>query len=336
MLLVLDFDIYAGMEETQLNCQLQDLAATAEQAESDSEDEDEEVTSGTLDLSNLMLPTMQHMRCAAHTLQLAIHDGLKNTNGKQVLKRARNVAVELRTPKVHEILKKNFKKVAILDQETRWGSSYAMVQRLIDLREAIEHMAACGNEKVKMTPIQWVQLEGMRDILKKAYDTTLKLQFSDITPGYFYRKWSGLKLFYEKHGSLLATEIFNSMVRRELQLLNPILMAAVYLDAMHSDLLTKAQVSLAKIAIVKIVIRMNGLSESDEQYSQIDDEVPLESSYSDADSDEDIAALRKRSRLDATSPTSDDNNLPMSSTFNDLSGRICNIFPTRNLSKEMN
>ena len=53
---------------------------------------------------------------------------------------ARNVAKVLRHPKVHEILKKKKKGVAVLDQETRWGSSYKLVDRLIHLKEIINEM----------------------------------------------------------------------------------------------------------------------------------------------------------------------------------------------------
>jgi hypothetical protein len=56
--------------------------------------------------------------------------------------------------------------------------------------------------------------------LGKAFDVTKKLQSTDCAPGYFYRKWSELCIYYEVRVSLLATEITKSMEKREPKLLN--------------------------------------------------------------------------------------------------------------------
>jgi hypothetical protein len=42
------------------------------------EDEDEE----TIDLQKVIPPSIEHMRCAAHTLQLAVYDGIKNSKAR--------------------------------------------------------------------------------------------------------------------------------------------------------------------------------------------------------------------------------------------------------------
>jgi hypothetical protein len=42
------------------------------------EDEDEE----TFDLQKVIPPSIEHMRCAAHTLQLAVYDGIKNSKAR--------------------------------------------------------------------------------------------------------------------------------------------------------------------------------------------------------------------------------------------------------------
>ena len=48
---------------------------------------------------------------------------------------------------------------------------------------------------MKLLEVQWQMLKELTSLLIKAYETTVKLQYADCTPGYFYRKWSGLKLF---------------------------------------------------------------------------------------------------------------------------------------------
>jgi hypothetical protein len=41
--------------------------------------------------------------------------------------------------------------------ETRWGSTFMMVDRLIKLRPTIEEMADSGNQLFYMSPQQWEQ-----------------------------------------------------------------------------------------------------------------------------------------------------------------------------------
>lgn len=49
---------------------------------------------------------IQHMRCAAHTLQLAIRDGLKNKSAHNIVSKLRHVATMARTLKIDAILKR--------------------------------------------------------------------------------------------------------------------------------------------------------------------------------------------------------------------------------------
>ncbi|GLV40086.1 hypothetical protein CBL_02971 [Carabus blaptoides fortunei] len=94
---------------------------------------------------------ISHMRCAAHTLQLAIRDGLKEKNVANIIVKLRSVAVTARTLKIDAILKRRSGKGAILDQATRWGSTFEMIQRLLELRPYLTDMT---NTNVTMTDIQ--------------------------------------------------------------------------------------------------------------------------------------------------------------------------------------
>ena len=46
-----------------------------------------------------------HMRCAVHTLQLAIRDGLKEKHVNRLVSKVRHVAITGRPPKIDAILK---------------------------------------------------------------------------------------------------------------------------------------------------------------------------------------------------------------------------------------
>ena len=238
--------------------------------------------------------SITHMRCGVHTLQLAIHDGLKKSRATTILARVRSMAVDLRTPKINDLLKKKGKVLAVLDQETRWGSSFNMVERIIRLKEIIREMGTMGNEKLDITDHQWTQIVDLRDLLKKAYDVTIALQYADITPGKFFRKWTGLMLYYSDHGSLLADEIKESMKRRESQLINSTLLAAICIDVHNVDLLSPEQKEVGQETLFKIYLRMKGIELEEEQEPEID--IDDDGDKPDSDSDEEFAQLRKRAK----------------------------------------
>ena len=77
------------------------------------------------------------MKCAAHTLQLAVKDAMTQCNCRELVQAARRVSVAARTPTINNTLLKNNCKKAILDVPTRWGSSYEMVERLLELKSKL-------------------------------------------------------------------------------------------------------------------------------------------------------------------------------------------------------
>jgi hypothetical protein len=202
-----------------------------------------------------------------------------------VIGRIRNVVKEGRTPKINEKLYKQTKKVLVLDMDTRWGSIYMMLDRLIELKTDVQDIAELGNKNLSMTNSQWDQAEELRDLLQKAFEVTKKLQYAEITPGYFYKKWSGLRLYYENNGSLLATEIAKSMKKREADLLdNGLLLAAVLLDINNMELLPLDSVERATETITNLALRIQGI-EDDSQQILSDDDDTLSTSSEDAATD---------------------------------------------------
>ena len=49
------------------------------------------------------------------------------------------------------------RKVAIVDVETRWGTSFAMLDRLLKLKEKIQELAIIRNSKLDMLDAHWSQ-----------------------------------------------------------------------------------------------------------------------------------------------------------------------------------
>jgi len=93
-----------------------------------------------------------HMRCAKHTLQLAVQDSLTQVKPVKLLTKVRKIAYHLRKPSVSSILQRRAGKGMVLDMPTRWGSTYIMLQRLHELKCVILDM---GSQEAHLTKQEW-------------------------------------------------------------------------------------------------------------------------------------------------------------------------------------
>lgn len=228
---------------------------TALMTEADQEQTDESLDDVAEEASKLC--KIRHMRCAVHTLQLAIRDGLKDRHAANLIGKLRQVAVAARTPKIDAIVKRRSGKGFILDQATRWGSTYLMVQRLLELRAVLEDI---DNPLLSLTEIQWQSANELEELLRPSYTVTKKLQAEDLTAGEFLFEWKKLIFDMTKKGGLIAEGIVNSMNRREPQLTdNDILLASVFVDPKHRILLDEEQCKTAKQALCTLAIKMKRL-----------------------------------------------------------------------------
>lgn len=82
-----------------------------------------------LTIQNDYVALINEIRCCAHTLQLAIHDALEQSNARRILGRAREICKSLR----NQVINTEFKRISPstilppLDITTRWCSQYMMV-----------------------------------------------------------------------------------------------------------------------------------------------------------------------------------------------------------------
>ena len=90
---------------------------------------------------------MHLLRCAAHSLQLAVRDGVKgHPSSTNIILKARVIAKKLRAPNMTASLKRKNALLPIIDVETRWGSTYMMINRLLQLKGIIQDYAAAASE----------------------------------------------------------------------------------------------------------------------------------------------------------------------------------------------
>ncbi|KAM5125247.1 LOW QUALITY PROTEIN: uncharacterized protein ACMZJ9_022334 [Mantella aurantiaca] len=203
----------------------------------------------------LKISTIHHMRCAVHTLQYAIRDGLKDRHASTLICKLRQVTVAAGAPKTDEILKRRAGKGAILDQTTRWGSTYLMVKRLLELKDK-----EMDNENLALTESQWTQTKELENLLSHPFNVTKRLQCDDLTPGKFLLEWKSLLYRPNQNGGLIAEGIASSMRKRESLLLeNELLLAAIYVDPMSRLLLNSEQTATGKKALYDVAVRMKGL-----------------------------------------------------------------------------
>ena len=153
------------------------------------------------------------------------------------------------TPKINEILKRRVGKGVVIDQETRWGSTYLMIQRLLEIKDSLVDMA---HPDISMTESQWKQVEELETLLRLLYLVTKKLQVADLTPGLFYKQWKGLIFTLSKADCMIADAIKSSMMHRE-KILN-LLLAAIYVDSMHCITLSNEQIDQGKAALCGLAV----------------------------------------------------------------------------------
>ena len=120
------------------------------------------------------LSQIKHMRCGVHILQLAIIDGLKVQHAATLISKLKQqVATAARTSKIDAILQRRAGKGVILDQATRWGSTYMMVKCLLELKPFLEDTE---NPNVSLTESQWREASQLEALLSHPYTVTKKLQ----------------------------------------------------------------------------------------------------------------------------------------------------------------
>ncbi|KAF0715623.1 zinc finger BED domain-containing protein RICESLEEPER 1-like isoform X1 [Aphis craccivora] len=153
------------------------------------------------------------VRCAAHTLNLAIEEGLKIQSIRGALGRARTVVKKLRTPIYAGLLKQENKKQAIRDVETRWSSVYDMLYRFLELKDFCLKFQDTMND-LKLSLPDWDNIEKMVASLEPAKIGLVSLQKSDITIGDFFAIWWNILSKLQKVDSSLSQAIVISMDRR--------------------------------------------------------------------------------------------------------------------------
>ncbi|XP_025198498.1 zinc finger BED domain-containing protein 4-like [Melanaphis sacchari] len=130
---------------------------------------------------------LHHYFCAAHTLQLAIQDALKENNMESLLKKCRSIVTHYNySNKSCERLQQiqvrlnlpNHKLIQMV--ETRWNSVFLMLERIIEQKEAIVLDLQNWVKDIDITVGEWKLINGYVEILKPVLEATKEFSQEDI------------------------------------------------------------------------------------------------------------------------------------------------------------
>ncbi|XP_050529688.1 uncharacterized protein LOC126899142 [Daktulosphaira vitifoliae] len=192
------------------------------------------------------------MRCAAHTLQLSILDVLKNNCILKILSKARSIVKILRRPNMQTSLKNLKTKKPPIDCFTRWGSTFNMIEGLLQCQHFCELMAP-QNKLIFMNNESWSKLKDLYRALEPAKIACTKLQSEVLTPGDTIAIWKKCILNTKKINNNLSNKIVECMEHRQILLFDSdCFLSALLLDTRYNVLLTNFEIIRAKTHLVNL------------------------------------------------------------------------------------
>lgn len=205
---------------------------------------------------------VQGMRCACHTLQLAVADAMDACNVKKDIDSARGLVKKLRTPTVSYLLATRGKNKPAIDNDTRWNSSLKMVDDLLELEEFCKEMEE-KDAKFHLAEEEWKTLHSISRSLTPAKVCTMTFQKEQLTVGDFYSAWLKCESETEEASSSpddLAATLVSKMEEREKSLLeNEAIITALFLDLRFKQVLTEPAQEIARNQILNIWSRLEKL-----------------------------------------------------------------------------
>ncbi|CAG7727624.1 unnamed protein product [Allacma fusca] len=130
-------------------CALRVCSEISDEVEDGSDEETEPPDADTDDVvviqeqdefDKFTIPWLKTMRCAAHTLQLAVWDFIKARNIQAIIVKARWLVRKLRTPTLRYMLKARELPAPLIDVVTRWSSTAVMLEHLVKLENTVKEL----------------------------------------------------------------------------------------------------------------------------------------------------------------------------------------------------
>lgn len=229
---------------------------------------------------NVAQPMVTAVRCAAHTLQLAVRDACKEQ--QPLFQSCRHAVRTLRRPNVALELKRNQLLQEVLDCPTRWDSTADMLDRLVGLKEFCEE-----NYPDLIDNETWTKIEETLQALQPCRILSKRLQEEQLVFGDFYIAWIKCITELEKINNTIAIILVICMKEREVNLLkNDTFLSAVYLDPRINSILSNEQIEKARNHLIHTYQRHNNLQKEPRNENNLNQaNVPMEPDTSRSDID---------------------------------------------------
>ena len=206
------------------------------------------------------------VHCVVHRLQLGVNDFTsKNKDVAKLISATRKISAKLRNPLIRIQLEHENQNMALIDQVTRWSSSYKMIERLLSLKEFCQ-------SKEKMIPgvylasDKWNQLHQLHEVLKPVAVLTAQLQSEKLDVTQFVFFWKSAMHKLEKGSNSMSRKLREEIRKREkLIFANKIIISAIFLDKRFYFMLTSEEKAIARSFIRSVSSKQNFLSGTAEQ-----------------------------------------------------------------------
>lgn len=237
------------------------------------------------------------IRCAAHTLQLAIGDFLKKANLQNIISVCVQVVKKLRNPSILTLIKRAGLRKPVLHCTTRWDSTFKMINSLINLKQFCSDYQQAIPE-LKVSDEKWNQMAKLAKVLTPVHEASLNLQNEQLSMSDFFNIFTKCKLTLNKINSSYSTMFENCLEMRCTNIINSeTMLACLYLDPRYQILLTCDQKNKAKAHICKIQNYINNvIQNSEDDDSDVNILQPEDNSCDDKDiysSDNDLDDIDK-------------------------------------------
>ena len=138
-------------------------------------------------ISAMRIANVEHFGCMAHTLQLVLHDALfSQSTVENIVKKSRKIVTHFKHSEQAYRRLSDYQRSCdvpahhlIQDVETRWNSTFLMLQRISEQRKALSLYSVEHGGIVMLNKTELELVDRIASILKPFYDATLEISRDD-------------------------------------------------------------------------------------------------------------------------------------------------------------